>query len=58
MNLVGGARETYAKFYEPLEIENGGTGFMLIKREVFDLLMDKVPEYRNDMYSAVDAMFT
>lgn len=55
INLVGGARETHAKLYEPLEIENGGTGFMLIKREVFELLADKVPEYKNDMHSAVQA---
>jgi hypothetical protein len=39
---------------ELLEIENGGTGFMLIKREVFEALADKVPEYNNDMYMATD----
>lgn len=41
---------------EPLEIANGGTGFMLIKREVFETLADKVPVYTNDMYSAVADM--
>lgn len=39
---------------QPLEIENGGTGFMLIKREVFEALKDKVPTYTNDMFHAVD----
>jgi hypothetical protein len=41
---------------EPLEIANGGTGFMLIKRAVFDALADKVPSYTNDMYHAVDTV--
>jgi hypothetical protein len=34
---------------EPVEIFNGGTGFMLIKREVFDLLKPHCPTYTNDM---------
>lgn len=55
VNLVGGAAEVEAKVHEPLEIENGGTGFMLIKRSVFEALADKVPEYNNDMFTAVDA---
>lgn len=55
VNFVGGARSVDVKMNEPFEIENGGTGFMLIKRSVFETLMDKVPEYRNDMYSAVQA---
>jgi hypothetical protein len=41
---------------EPMEIANGGTGFMLIKRGVFEKLMDKVPSYTNDMYHAVDTV--
>jgi hypothetical protein len=41
---------------EPMEIANGGTGFMLIKRSVFDKLADKVPSYTNDMYHAVDTV--
>jgi len=32
-----------------VEIFNGGTGFMLIKREVFEQLADKVPAYSNDV---------
>jgi hypothetical protein len=34
---------------EPVEIFNGGTGFMLIKRNVFDLLKPHCPTYTNDM---------
>lgn len=38
----------------PFEISNGGTGFMLIKRTVFEQLADKVPQYRRDMYMATE----
>jgi hypothetical protein len=55
VNLVGGACEQEGKVYEPMQIENGGTGFMLIKRSVFDALKDKVPTYTNDMFLAIDA---
>jgi hypothetical protein len=55
INLVGGASEQEGKVYEPMQIENGGTGFMLIKREVFDALKDKVPTYTNDMFLAIDS---
>ena len=34
---------------EPVEIWNGGTGFMLIKREVFEKLAKVVPSYTNDV---------
>jgi hypothetical protein len=37
-----------------MEIDNGGTGFMLIKRAVFETLKDKVPTYTNDMILIVD----
>jgi len=53
VNLVANERQE-VKITELLEIQNGGTGFMLIKREVFEVLADKVPEYNNDMYLAVD----
>jgi hypothetical protein len=49
VNLVGGASEQEGNLYAPMQIENGGTGFMLIKREVFEALKDKVPTYTNDM---------
>jgi hypothetical protein len=54
VNLVGGATETTGNINEPMEIDNGGTGFMLIKRGVFEALKDKVPTYTNDMILIVD----
>jgi hypothetical protein len=54
VNLVGGALHQEGMLYEPMEIENGGTGFMLIKREVFEKLATLVPEYKNDMWRATD----
>jgi len=58
VNLVGGALHQEGALYEPMQIENGGTGFMLIKREVFEKLAPTVPEYANDMWRAVDAQET
>ncbi len=54
VNLVGGAHEQTGNINEPMEIDNGGTGFMLIKRNVFEALADKVPTYTNDMIQIVD----
>ncbi len=54
VNLVGGAKESTGNVNTPMEIDNGGTGFMLIKREVFEALKDKVPTYTNDMYLATE----
>lgn len=39
---------------EPIEIASGGTGFMLIKREVFEALSDSVPYYHNDVFLSTD----
>ena len=49
VNLVDYAGEVTVPISEPVEIWNGGTGFMLIKREVFEKLADKVPFYVNDV---------
>jgi hypothetical protein len=49
VNLVDYANEVTVPVDEPVEIFNGGTGFMLIKREVFDQLKDHVPTYTNDV---------
>jgi hypothetical protein len=49
VNLVGYAGEVTVPVNEPVEIWNGGTGFMLIKREVFEKLADLVPSYTNDV---------
>jgi hypothetical protein len=47
VNLVGGALETTGDINHPMEIDNGGTGFMLIKREVFEKLKESVGHYTN-----------
>jgi hypothetical protein len=49
VNLVGYQNEVTVPVNEPVEIWNGGTGFMLIKREVFEQLADKVPSYTNNV---------
>jgi len=49
VNLVDYQGEVTVPVAEPVEIFNGGTGFMLIKREVFDKLKDHVPSYFNDV---------
>jgi len=54
LNLPEGETTKTGYAHEPMEIANGGTGFMLIKREVFEQLADKVPSYHNDMFHAVD----
>lgn len=49
VNLVGYDKQATISVSEPAEIWNGGTGFMVIKREVFEKLADKVPSYTNDV---------
>jgi hypothetical protein len=49
VNLVNYAGEVTVPVNEPVEIFNGGTGFMLIKREVFEKLGEIVPSYTNDV---------
>jgi cellulose synthase/poly-beta-1,6-N-acetylglucosamine synthase-like glycosyltransferase len=56
LNLAHGEQSKTGNINEPIEIANGGTGFMLIKRKVFEDLSDKVPSYTNDMYHAVDTV--
>jgi hypothetical protein len=56
LNLAHGEKTKSGSINEPIEIANGGTGFMLIKRKVFEDLADKVPSYTNDMYHAVDTV--
>lgn len=56
LNLAHGEKSKSGNVNEPIEIANGGTGFMLIKRKVFEALADKVPSYTNDMYHAVDTV--
>jgi len=54
VNLVGGASQTTGDINHPIEIDNGGTGFMLIKRGVFETLKATVPKYTNDMILIID----
>jgi hypothetical protein len=49
VNLVDYQGTVTVPVDKPLRIWNGGTGFMLIKREVFDKLKKKVKTYRNDV---------
>jgi hypothetical protein len=54
VNLVDDAKSAEGDINSPIQISNGGTGFMLIRREVFEGLLGKVPTYNNDMFLAVD----
>lgn len=49
VNLVDYKEQVTVPINEPLEIWNGGTGFMLIKREVFEGMKDKLPTYLNNV---------
>lgn len=49
VNLVGYAGSVTVPRDKPVEIWAGGTGFMLIKRKVFDKLKKKVSSYVNDV---------
>jgi len=49
VNLVEYSGNVTVPIGEPVEIWNGGTGFMLIKREVFEKLADVVPSYTNNI---------
>ena len=49
VNLVNYVGEVTVPVNVPVEIFNGGTGFMLIKREVFGKLGESVPSYSNDV---------
>lgn len=54
VNLVGDVAQATGDVNEPMEIDNGGTGFMLIKRNVFETLKPRVPTYTNDQILIVD----
>lgn len=49
VNLVDYQGAVTVPVNQPIRIWNGGTGFMLIKREVFEKLKKKVKTYRNDV---------
>lgn len=54
VNLANAETEAVGDVNTPMEIANGGTGFMLIKREVFEKLREFVPKYNNDMVMVAD----
>ena len=56
VNLKEYAGEQRVEIGQPVEIWNGGTGFMLIKREVFEQLKDHVPTYVNDTHDLSGAL--
>jgi len=49
INLVDYVGEVTVPINQPLEVWQGGTGFMLIKREVFEKMREVVPSYKNDV---------
>lgn len=49
VNLIDHAQSAEIKVNEPVEILHGCTGFMLIKREVFEKLSDRVSSYRPNL---------
>lgn len=48
VNLINPEKEIKTMLYSPIEITNAGTGFMMIKREVFEKLKGQVPVYMTD----------
>ena len=55
LNLADYAGSVTVPVGEPLEIWAGGTGFMLIKRKVFEQLKDITPSYINDVVDLAHA---
>ena len=49
INLINYSETITVPIDEPLEIWNGGTAFMLIKREVYEGMIGKVPTYLNNV---------
>ena len=49
VNMIGDAKEQLVPLDKPFEIKHGGTGFMVIKREVFEKLSEVVPSYTNNI---------
>jgi hypothetical protein len=56
VNLVDYATEVTVRADQPVEIFNGGTGFMLIKRSVFEKMAERVPSYFNDVVDLAGSM--
>jgi hypothetical protein len=56
VNLVNYATEVTVPVDQPVEIMNAGTGYLLIKREVFTELEPHVPHYFNDVHDLGNTM--
>jgi hypothetical protein len=50
-------QNSFQNFEDPLELVDGGTGFMLIKREVFEKCLEDVPQYHSPEDGAVPCFF-
>ena len=54
VNLVDYQEQTRVRMDTPVEIWNGGTGFMLIKREVLEDMAKDLPAYAGNTYALDD----
>jgi len=48
------SKDATGRIDQPIEIGKGGTGFMLIKREVIEKVSEVAPKYSNDMFTVVN----
>ena len=53
VNTIG-KKDVTGRIDQPIEIEKGGTGFMLIERKVIQKLTEVAPKYSNDMFTVVN----
>jgi hypothetical protein len=56
VNLANNEASVTVPITHPVEIWNGGTGFMLIKRRVFEKLAKVVPSYTNDVLDLANSV--
>ena len=56
INLVNYDGTVEVPMFNPVEVWQGGTGFMLIKREVFERMSEIVPKYKNDVLDLSGSM--
>jgi len=57
VNMLDDATSATVKASEPFKVKGVGTGFMLVKREVFESLIGKVDKYRNDDDEEINEFF-
>jgi len=56
VNTIG-KKDVTGRIDQPIEIEKGGTGFMLIERKVIQKLTEVAPKYSNDMFTMVNPQY-